>query len=48
MEFYLVGGAVRDKILKINSKDKDFVVLNGSVEMVKLGYKQVGKSFLFY
>ena len=46
MEFYLVGGAVRDKILKINSKDKDFVVLNGSIEeMVKLGYKQVGKSF---
>ena len=31
MEFYLVGGAVRDKILKINSKDKDFVVLNGSI-----------------
>ena len=47
MEFYLVGGAVRDKILKINSKDKKtFVVLNGSIEeMVKLGYKQVGKSF---
>ena len=46
MEFYLVGGAVRDKILKIKSKDKDFVVVNGSVEeMVKLGYKQVGKSF---
>ena len=46
MEFYLVGGAVRDKILKIKSKDKDFVVVNGSIEeMVKLGYKQVGKSF---
>ena len=46
MQFYLVGGAVRDKILKIKSKDKDFVVVNGSVEeMVKLGYKQVGKSF---
>jgi len=46
MQFYLVGGAVRDKILKIRSKDKDFVVVNGSVEeMVALGYKQVGKSF---
>ena len=46
MEFYLVGGAVRDKILKIKSKDKDFVVVNGSIEeMVKLGYKQVGKNF---
>ena len=46
MEFYLVGGAVRDKILKIKSKYKDFVVVNGSIEeMVKLGYKQVGKSF---
>ena len=46
MEFFLVGGAVRDKILKIKSKDKDFVVVNGSIEeMVKLGYKQVGKSF---
>ena len=46
MKFYLVGGAVRDKILKINSKDKDFVVLNGSIEeMIKLGFKQVGKSF---
>ena len=46
MEFFLVGGAVRDEILKIKSKDKDFVVVNGSIEeMVKLGYKQVGKSF---
>ena len=46
MEFFLVGGAVRDKILKIKSKDNDFVVVNGSIEeMVKLGYKQVGKSF---
>ena len=46
MEFFLVGGAVRDEILKIKSKDKDFVVVNGSIEeMVNLGYKQVGKSF---
>ena len=46
MEFYLVGGAVRDEILNIKSKDKDFVVVNGSVEeMVKLGYRKIGKSF---
>jgi len=46
MKIYLVGGAVRDKILGIKSKERDWVVVNGSSqELIKLGYKQVGKNF---
>ena len=46
MKIYLVGGAVRDKILGIKPKERDWVVVNGSSqELIKLGYKQVGKNF---
>lgn len=46
MKIYLVGGAVRDKLLGIDSKDKDFVVVGSSVkEMLDLDYQQVGKDF---
>ena len=46
MKIYLVGGAVRDMILGKEHKDKDFVVVGSSVEeMLKLGFKQVGKDF---
>ncbi len=46
MKIYLVGGAVRDKILGIVPKERDWVVVNGSSqELIKLGYKQVGKKF---
>ena len=46
METYLVGGAVRDKLLKIPTKDKDWVVVGAHVKKMKaLGYLQVGKDF---
>ena len=43
---YLVGGAVRDKLLNRPIKDKDYLVIGSSVgQMLKLGYQQVGKDF---
>lgn len=46
MEKYLVGGAVRDKLLGKEPHDKDYVVVGSTVEeMLSLGYKQVGKDF---
>lgn len=43
---YLVGGAVRDKLLNRPIKDEDYLVVGASVEqMLKLGYHQVGKDF---
>lgn len=46
MKIYLVGGAVRDKLLGLAVKEKDYVVVGASVDhMLKLGYKQVGKEF---
>ena len=46
METYLVGGAVRDKLLSLDVFDKDYVVVGGSSEaMLLAGFKQVGKDF---
>lgn len=46
MQKYLVGGAVRDKILNIENDDLDYVIVGSNVnEMLSLGYQQVGKSF---
>ncbi|WP_199609425.1 multifunctional CCA addition/repair protein [Flocculibacter collagenilyticus] len=46
MEIYLVGGAVRDKLLNRNVSDKDWVVVGATIEeMLALGYQQVGKDF---
>ncbi len=46
METYLVGGAVRDKLLGLPVKDKDWVVVGASVdEMLEQGFQQVGKNF---
>ncbi len=46
MEVYLVGGAVRDQLLNLPVKDRDWVVVGASVqEMLDLGYRQVGKDF---
>jgi len=43
---YLVGGAVRDKLLGHNVYDHDYVVVGASVEqMLLLGFNQVGKDF---
>ena len=44
METYLVGGAVRDKMLNLPVKDRDWVVVGASVEdMQAQGFLQVGK-----
>jgi tRNA nucleotidyltransferase (CCA-adding enzyme) len=46
MQTYLVGGAVRDKLLGRPALDRDHVVVGGSPErMLALGYRPVGKDF---
>ncbi|QCQ64653.1 tRNA nucleotidyltransferase [Rheinheimera phage vB_RspM_Barba31A] len=46
MKIYLVGGAVRDMLMGLEPKDRDYVVVGSSPEeMVSLGYKQVGLDF---
>ena len=46
MKKYLVGGAVRDELLGLPVKEKDYVVVGSSPEeMERLGYKPVGKDF---
>ncbi len=47
MKIYLVGGFVRDKLLKIKGyTDKDWVVVGSNYnKMINLGYKPVGKIF---
>lgn len=43
---YLVGGAVRDELLGLAVKDKDWVVTGATPEqMLAQGYQQVGKQF---
>jgi len=43
---YLVGGAVRDALLKLPVKDKDWVVVGATPqEMLDAGYQQVGRDF---
>lgn len=43
---YLVGGAVRDELLGLAVKDKDYVVVGSTPEaMVAVGFKPVGKDF---
>jgi len=46
MEIYLVGGAVRDKLLGKPGKDSDWVVVGSTPqEMEKQNFKPVGKDF---
>ena len=46
MKIYTVGGAVRDELLGESVQDRDYVVVGATPEeMVKLGYKPVGKDF---
>jgi tRNA nucleotidyltransferase (CCA-adding enzyme) len=46
MEVYRVGGSVRDELLGIPVKDHDYVVVGSDPEeMVRLGYRPVGKDF---
>ena len=43
---YLVGGAVRDRLLGLPVKDRDFVVVGASPEhMLAAGFKAVGADF---
>ncbi|GIU50764.1 multifunctional CCA protein [Shewanella sairae] len=46
MKIYLVGGAVRDKLLKLEVKDHDYMVVGATPEqMLAKGFTQVGKDF---
>jgi len=46
MKIYLVGGAVRDQLLGLPVKERDWVVVGATPEeMLNLGYKPVGKDF---
>lgn len=46
LNIFLVGGAVRDQLLKRPVIEKDFLVVGSSVaEMLSLGFMQVGKDF---
>jgi tRNA nucleotidyltransferase (CCA-adding enzyme) len=46
VEIYLVGGAVRDKLLGLPVKEKDWVVIGETPEsMVRQGFRPVGKDF---
>lgn len=46
VKIYLVGGAVRDSLLELPIKDRDYMVVGATPEqMLAQGYKQVGKDF---
>ena len=46
MEIYLVGGAVRDKLLGLPVRERDWVVVGATPDtLLELGYKPVGKDF---
>jgi tRNA nucleotidyltransferase (CCA-adding enzyme) len=46
MKVYTVGGAVRDELLGLPVKERDYVVVGSTPEeMVRLGYRPVGKDF---
>ena len=46
MEVYLVGGAVRDALLGLAVKERDWVVVGGTrEELLRLKYREVGRDF---
>ncbi|MFY9178863.1 MAG: multifunctional CCA tRNA nucleotidyl transferase/2'3'-cyclic phosphodiesterase/2'nucleotidase/phosphatase, partial [Venatoribacter sp.] len=46
MQTYLVGGAVRDRLLNLPFTDKDWVVVGATPkQMLEQGYEQVGADF---
>jgi tRNA nucleotidyltransferase (CCA-adding enzyme) len=46
MKIFLVGGYIRDSLLGLDPKDKDFVVVGSSKEeMLNLGFQEVGNFF---
>src|SRR5438552_17284270 len=46
MQVYLVGGAVRDSLLGLPVKERDFVVVGGTREaLLREKYREVGRDF---
>lgn len=46
MKIYVVGGFIRDSLLGLNPKDKDYVVVGATKkEMIELGFSEVGNFF---
>ena len=46
MKIYLVGGAVRDQLLGLSIKDRDYVVVGATPQqMVDKGFRPIGKDF---
>ena len=46
MQIYLVGGAVRDKLLGLPVSERDYVVVGATpADMARLGFQPVGKDF---
>lgn len=46
MKVYLVGGAVRDQLLGLSIKERDWVVVGADpATLIQLGYRQVGRGF---
>jgi tRNA nucleotidyltransferase (CCA-adding enzyme) len=46
MRVYLVGGAVRDRLLGLAARERDWVVVGATPEeLVRLGYEPVGREF---
>jgi tRNA nucleotidyltransferase (CCA-adding enzyme) len=46
VQIYLVGGAVRDRLLGVAAPDRDWLVVGSTPKkMVELGYEPVGKDF---
>lgn len=46
MDIYLVGGAVRDELLGLPVRERDYVVVGATPgQMLDLGYRQVGRDF---
>ncbi|MCY0963878.1 multifunctional CCA addition/repair protein [Parathalassolituus penaei] len=46
MQIYLVGGAVRDQLLGITVKDRDWMIVGAEPQqLLDLGYQQVGADF---
>lgn len=46
MKIYLVGGAVRDRLLGLPVKERDYVVVGATpAKLIALGYQPVGKDF---
>ena len=49
LDCYLVGGAVRDKLLNIKGSDRDWVVVGATEKiMLALGFRSIGKDFPVY